>query len=289
MNVCDVDEIRALLGRHGFRFSKSMGQNFLIQAWVPQEIAAVSGADENTGVLEIGPGIGPLTRELSRRAGKVTAVELDKSLLPLLAETLEGCLNVNVIFQDILKLDLAALVTEEFPGLTPMVCANLPYNITSPVISRLLESRLFPVITVMIQKEVAQRICAQPGSKDCSAFSLYCQYFASCEMLFDVPPDCFLPAPKVTSTVIQLRSREAPPVEVADEALFFRTIRAGFALRRKTLVNSLGTGFSDLSKEQLTAAIQSCGLSPTVRGERLSLTDYAALSAQLGTMLKEDS
>lgn len=287
MNVCDSEEIKGLLGRHGFRFSKTMGQNFLIQDWVPRDIAEASGADETTGVLEIGPGIGPLTQQLAKRAKKVTAVELDKSLAPLLAETLADCRNVNVIFADVLKVDLPQLVQEEFSGLglTPMVCANLPYNITSPVISKLLESRLFPTITVMIQKEVAQRICALPGDKDCSAFSLYCQYFARCEELFDVPPSCFLPAPKVTSTVIQLKQWDKPPVEVADEALFFRTIRAGFALRRKTLANSLATGFSSLSKEQLTEAITACGLSPTVRGEKLSLQDYANLSQQLGAML----
>lgn len=287
MNVCDSEEIKGLLGRHGFRFSKTMGQNFLIQDWVPRDIAEASGADETTGVLEIGPGIGPLTQQLAKRAKKVTAVELDKSLAPLLAETLADCRNVNVIFADVLKVDLPQLVQEEFSelGLTPMVCANLPYNITSPVISKLLESRLFPIITVMIQKEVAQRICALPGDKDCSAFSLYCQYFAQCQELFDVAPSCFLPAPKVTSTVIQLKQWDKPPVEVADEALFFRTIRAGFALRRKTLANSLATGFSSLSKEQLTGAITACGLSPTVRGEKLSLQDYANLSQKLGAML----
>ena len=281
VNVCDANEIRALLNRHGFRFSKSMGQNFLIADWVPRRIAEASGAEAGTGVLEIGPGIGALTRELSARAGKVTSVEVDRSLLPLLAETLDGCRNVNVIFADILKLDLPALVQEEFPGQSPMVCANLPYNITSPVLSRLLESRLFPVITVMVQKEVAQRICAAPGGSSCSAFSLYCQYYAECTPLFEVPPDCFLPAPKVTSMVIQLRRRETPPVPVEDEALFFRTIRAGFALRRKTLANSLGTAFAGCSKAELTQAIVDCGLSPTIRGEALSLADYAALSARL--------
>ncbi len=285
MNVCNIEEIKSLLGRHGFRFSKSMGQNFLIEDWVPREIAAASGADPSTGVLEIGPGIGPLTRALSARAAKVTAIELDTSLLPLLSETLDGYTNVNVIFGDALKLDLPQLVQEEFPGLTPLVCANLPYNITSPILSRLLESRLFPTITVMIQKEVAQRICAAPGGSNCSAFSLFCQYFADCEMLFDVPPSCFLPAPKVTSTVIQLRQHPVPPVQVQSEAMLFRTIRAGFALRRKTLVNSLGTGFSALSKEQLTQAITACGLPPTVRGEKLSLADYAALADRLQEML----
>jgi 16S rRNA (adenine1518-N6/adenine1519-N6)-dimethyltransferase len=166
-----------------------------------------------------------------------------------------------------------------------MVCANLPYNITTPVITKLVESGLFSSITVMIQKEVAQRICAAPGDKDCGAFSLFCQYYAECELLFDVPPTCFLPAPKVTSSVVQLKLRETPAVSVPDEALLFRTIKAGFALRRKTLVNSLATGFP-LSKEVLTEAVTSCDLSPTVRGERLSLSDYARLSQALAQRLE---
>ncbi len=286
MNVCDIQEIKNLLGRHGFRFSKSLGQNFLIREWVPREIAAASGADQSRGVLEIGPGIGPLTRELSHRAAKVTAVELDRSLLPLLAETLEGYLNVHVLFGDILKFDLKALVEEEFSGLRPMVCANLPYNITTPVLKRLLECRLFPTITVMIQREVAARICAAPGDRDCGAFSLFCQYHAHCQALFDVPPGCFLPAPKVTSTVIRLRLRETPAVEVEDEALFFRTIRAAFTLRRKTLVNSLFAGFGGaLTKEELAQAIAACGLPPAIRGEKLGLEDYCALSHRLGPLL----
>ena len=282
MNVCDVNELRALMGRHGFRISKSKSQNFVVQDWVPREIVDSSGADENTGVLEIGPGVGALTRELSVRAGKVAAVEVDSSLLPVLKETLSECQNVNVICDDILKMDLNVLLDQEFQGLSPMVCANLPYNITSPVLSRLLESRLFPTITVMIQKEVAQRICAAPGDRDCSAFSLYCQYFAQCTMLFDVSPDCFYPVPKVTSTVIQLCQWENPPVEVEDEALLFRTIRGGFALRRKTLVNSMGTVFPSISKYEMTRIVEECGFSPTIRGEKLSLEDYAILSAKLG-------
>ncbi len=286
MNVCNMEEIKGLLGRHGFHFSKSMGQNFLIQDWVPRDIAAASGADKSCGVLEIGPGIGPLTRELSLRAAKVTAVELDRSLLPLLSETLEGYLNVNVIFGDILKTDLTELVEAEFSGLRPVVCANLPYNITTPVITKLLDSRRFSTITVMIQREVARRICAPAGSSDCGAFSLFCQYYADCEILFDVPPSCFLPAPKVTSTVIQLRLRERPPVEVEDEVLFFRAIKASFALRRKTLVNSLAAGFgSGLTKEQLAQAISACGLAPTIRGEKLTLEDFAALAHELGLLL----
>lgn len=288
MNVCDVNEIKRLLARHGFHFSKSLGQNFLIEEWVPQDIAASSGADQTSGMLEVGPGIGPLTRQLSRRAAKVVAVELDSSLFPLLEETLADCTNVTVRHGDIMKTDLKALVAEEFSGLTPRVCANLPYNITTPVITALLDSRLFASVTVMIQKEVAQRICAKPGSADCGAFSLYCQYLANCELLFDVPNTCFLPAPKVTSSVVRMTLRTEPPVQVNSEEMLFRTIRGGFALRRKTLVNSLGSAFGELSKEQLASAIADCGLAPAVRGEKLSLEDYARLSDRLGELLAQN-
>ena len=196
MNLCDMNEIKALLARHGFHFSKSMGQNFLIQDWVPRDIAAASGAGPGVGVLEIGPGIGPLTRELSLLADRVTAVELDESLLPILDETLADRDNVTVIPGDIMRFDLDRVVDGEFPGLTPIVCANLPYNITTPVLTRLLECRRFASVTVMIQKEVAQRICAQPGTADYGAFSVLCQYYSKAEYLFDVPASCFLPAPK---------------------------------------------------------------------------------------------
>ena len=288
MNVCDINEIKGLLARHGFRFSKSMGQNFLIQDWVPRDIAAASGADERCGVLEIGPGIGPLTRALSARAGKVAAVELDRSLLPLLAETLADCGNVTVIPGDILKTDLAALTAEQFPGLTPLVCANLPYNITTPVLTALLESKQFAAITVMIQREVARRICARAGTADYGAFSIFCQYHAKCELLFDVPPECFLPAPKVTSSVLRMTPLPAPPVDVKDEGLFFRTVKAAFALRRKTLLNGLAAGFAPrLSKEQLGAVIAECGFPADIRGERLDLAGFAELSNRLHAALHD--
>ena len=175
MDLCSINEIKALLARHGFRFSKSMGQNFLIQSWVPQDIAAASGAGEGTGVLEVGPGIGPLTRELAKRADKVASVELDRSLLPILEETLADCPNAEVCSGDILKTDIPALVGEKFSGLTPLACANLPYNITTPAITALIEAGCFKTITVMIQREVARRICAAPGTADYGAFSVFCQ------------------------------------------------------------------------------------------------------------------
>ena len=278
MNLTNINDIKSLLGRHGFHFSKSMGQNFLIEDWVPRDIAEAAGLDETCAVLEIGPGIGPLTNQLALRAGKVAAIELDKTLLPILAETMAPHSNVEIVPGDAMKLDLAALVAEKFDGLTAKACANLPYNITTPVITKLLEAGCFQSITVMIQKEVAQRICAAPGSPDCGAFSLFCQYHAECSLLFEVPPECFLPAPKVTSAVIQLVLRSAPPVD-ADPEQLFRLIKAAFAQRRKTLLNGLSAAYgSRFSKEQLRQFIIDSGLSESVRGERLSLEDFARLT-----------
>lgn len=282
MDLCDINQIRPLLERHGFRFSKALGQNFLIEPWVPQDIAAASGAGVETGVLEIGPGIGPLTVELSKHAGKVAAVELDKALLPILAETLAGCPNVTVIPGDVMKLNLAALIHEQFPNLTPMVCANLPYNITTPVLTLLLESGLFSAVTVMIQKEVAQRICAAPGKKDYGAFSVLCQYYAKCELLFEVPKECFLPAPKVTSAVVKLTPCP-PPDQVENKDLFFRVVRSAFGLRRKTLLNALSVVFP-YSKEELAGCIAAAGLPADIRGERLSIPAFAALSRQIAKL-----
>ena len=260
--------------------SKAMGQNFLIQGWVPRDIAAASGADQHTGVLEIGPGIGPLTRELAQRAGKVVSVELDRRLYPVLEETMADFPNFTLIRGDVMQQELPALVREHFGGLRPILCANLPYNITTPLLTRVVESRCFQSLTVLIQKEVAQRICAAPGTADYGAFTLLMQYYTAPELLFEVPNTCFLPAPKVTSAVIHCPVRQQPPVEVGSEAMLWRTVRAGFALRRKTLVNSLQTGFS-LPKDRLAAIVSACGLPENVRGERLSLADYAALADAL--------
>lgn len=278
MDLTDIKTIKALLARHGFHFSKSMGQNFLIADWVPRDIAEAAGLDEGCGVLEIGPGIGPLTVQLAQRAGRVAAIELDRALLPILAETLAGYPNAQVIPGDVMKLDLAALAAEQFPGMAVKACANLPYNITTPVITKLLEAGCFQSITVMIQREVARRICAKPDSADRGAFSLFCQYHAQCELLFDVGPECFLPAPKVTSSVIRLIPRSQPPVDADPEALF-RLVKAAFAQRRKTLLNALSAAYgSRLSKDELRQAISDCGLSETVRGERLSLDEFSNLA-----------
>ena len=283
MNLCDRNDIQNLLARHGFRFAKSLGQNFLIEDWVPRDIAEACIADKQTGVLEIGPGIGPLTQQLAMRAAKVVSVELDRRLYPILAETMADFDNFTLVPGDIMKCDLKALVAEHFDGLRPILCANLPYQITTPVLTACVESGCFDSLTVLIQKEVAQRICAKPGTADYGAFTLLMQYYTEPELLFTVPNTCFLPAPKVTSAVIHCPVRKAPPVEVVSEAALWRTVRAGFALRRKTLVNSLQTGWN-LPKEQLTQILTDCGLRPDIRGERLSLEDYARLANALSAI-----
>ena len=279
MNLCDYNTIRDLLARHGFHFSKSMGQNFLIDPEVPRRIAEASGADAGCGVLEIGPGIGPLTAELAQRAGKVVAVELDRALLPVLAETMAPYPNVEVVPGDVLKLDLTAIAAEKFQGLTPIVCANLPYNVTSPILEKLVESPCFTAFTVMIQREVARRLCAPQGSSEGGSFSLFLQYYLKPELL---PPEKFLPAPKVTSAVIRCVRRERPAVDVADEGFFFKVMRGGFLLRRKTLANSLSAALPGIPKESIQQAIADMGLPAAVRGEQLTLEDFAALSAALG-------
>ena len=280
MDLCDRREIQALLEHHGFHFSKAMGQNFLIESWVPRDIADSCGADEGTGVLEIGPGIGPLTQQLARRAGKVVSVELDARLYPVLRETMRRADNFTLIEGDAMKLDFAQVVQEHFSGLRPILCANLPYNITTPVLTKCVESRCFDSLTVLIQKEVAQRICAEAGTAEYGAFTVLMQYYTAPQMLFTVPASCFLPAPKVTSAVIHCPVRKTPPVEVVSESALWRTVKAGFALRRKTLVNSLQTGYQ-LPKERLAEIVTDCGLSPTVRGERLTLEDFARLTNAL--------
>ena len=282
MDLCDLNTIRLLLGRHGFRFSRSMGQNFRIEGWVPDGLVEGAGVSLQNGVLEIGPGIGPLTMRLSNAATKVVAVELDRSLLPVLAETLAGRNNVEIIPGDILKLDIGALVDEKFSGLTPMACANLPYNITTPVLSALIDSRRFAQIAVMIQREVALRICAAPGTAEYGAFSIYCQYHTAPELLFDVGPECFVPAPKVTSSVVRMTPRHMPPIAVQDEKRFFRLVKAAFGQRRKTLLNALAAGLGGVERDSIRAAILSCGLPEDIRGERLGIPEFAALTAALG-------
>ena len=287
MNLTNPSELKLLLGKHGFRFSKAMGQNFLIASWVPERIALEAGIDEGTGVLEVGPGVGCLTHELAQYAGRVLAVELDERLRPVLRETLADCENAEVIFGDVLKQDLPALVKEHFPGLRPVVCANLPYNVTSPLLTAFLEAGCFETVTVMIQREVARRLCAKPGTADYGAFTVFTQWHAEPEILFDVSPGCFLPAPKVTSSVVRLTVRKAPPVEVISEKRFFAVVRAAFNQRRKTLSNALSSGLSGFTKEQIAQAISDCGLDEKVRGETLGIAEFARLSDRLDAMAKE--
>ena len=278
IDVCNIHVMKPLLMEHGFHFSKAKGQNFLIAGWVPERIAEDAGVDETAGVLEIGPGIGPLTQQLALRAGKVCAVEVDTRLEPILKLTVGEFSNLEILWGDVLKQDIPALVREKFPGLRPMACANLPYYITSPILTALLEAECFESVTVMVQKEVAQRIAAKPGTADYSAFTVFCQYYAEPELLFDVPAGCFMPQPKVTSAVISLRTRKELPWQIEDKELFFRTVRASFAMRRKTLQNGLAAGFPELGKAGAAEVLEQCGLPATVRGETLSIPQFAEIA-----------
>lgn len=278
IDVCDIGIMRPLLAAHDFHFSKAKGQNFLIAGWVPEEIAVRSGVDRSAGVLEIGPGVGPLTQQLLLRAGKVCAVEVDNRLAPILEQTVGEFDNLELVWGDVLKLDIPALVREKLPGLRPMACANLPYYITSPILTALLEAQCFEAVTVMVQKEVAQRIAAKPGAPDYSAFSIFCQFYAEPELLFDVPASCFLPRPKVTSAVVTLRPRASLPWDIRDKDLFFRTVRASFAMRRKTLQNGLAAGFLQLGKAGIAEVLTACGLPANVRGETLGIGEFAAIA-----------
>ncbi len=281
IDVCDIQIMKPLLAEHGFHFSKAKGQNFLIARWVPEQIAEDAGVDKTVGVLEIGPGIGPLTQQLCLRAGKVCAVELDKRLEPILDITVGEFDNLEIVWDDILKQNVSALVQEKFAGLRPFACANLPYYITSPILSALLEAECFEAVTVMVQKEVALRIAAKPGTADYSAFTVFCQFYAEPEILFDVPAHCFLPQPKVTSAVVMLKTRKELPWEILDKATFFRTVRASFAMRRKKLQNGLAAGFPELGKDGAGQAIEACGLPENVRGETLDIAQFAQLANEI--------
>ena len=281
IDVCNINVMKPLLMEHGFHFSKAKGQNFLIAKWVPESIAQDSGIDKDTGVLEIGPGVGPLTQQLALRAGKVCAVEVDQRLEPILKLTVGGFENLEILWGDVLKQDISALVKEKFPGLRPVACANLPYYITSPILTALLEAECFDAVTVMVQKEVAQRIAAKPGTADYSAFTIFCQYYAQPEILFDVPAGCFMPQPKVTSAVITLPVRKTRPWDIADKDIFFRAVRASFAMRRKTLQNGLASGFPELGKAGAGEVLETVGLSPSVRGETLDIAQFAAISNEI--------
>ncbi len=283
MKLTDINEIRALMERHGVHFSKSLGQNFLCAAWVPEETAENSGADGNTGVLEVGAGVGCLTVELAKRAKKVVCVELDTTLKPILAETLAEHSNVEIVYGDIMKTNIPKLVGEKFADCERVVvCANLPYNITTPVLTAFVEAGCFERITVMVQKEAARRICAQKGEEDYGVFPLLMQWHTPPRVLFDVSPGCFVPAPKVTSSVIRMDVRQTPPVDVRDERLMLSIIKAAFNQRRKTLYNALCNGLGGrFSKEVIAGAIEKSGLDARVRGEALTLEQFAAVADAL--------
>ena len=281
MELTDLATIRALCEKYDFALSKGFGQNFIVNPGVPPKIVDAAGIDRSCGVIEIGPGIGVLTKEMARRAGKVVAVEVDKRLPPVLEETLAGFDNVKVILQDVLKTDLKALAAQEFPGMKVVVCANLPYYITSPIIMKLLEDKL-PIdnITVMVQKEAAERLAALPGTRESGAVSCAVRYFAQPRMMFSVQAGSFYPAPKVTSAVVRMDIRPTPAVSVPDEKAYFALVRAAFGQRRKTAANSIAAGLG-IPRPQVTAALEAAGLDPRVRPEQLTLEDFAAVDAAL--------
>ena len=277
-NLSDINVIKSVMARHGVTFNKGLGQNFLVDPEVCPAMAEAAGLDENTCAIEIGPGVGVLTAELAKRAGKVLSFELDERLLPVLKETLAEFNNVEIINQDVMKADLKGIIEEKCAGMDIVVCANLPYYITSPIIMLLLESRLpLKSITVMVQKEAADRLCAQVGSRDGGAVTVAVSYYAESEKLFFVPRDSFLPPPKVNSEVIRLTVRENPPVNVKNEANFFKTVKAAFSQRRKTAENSLSSG-TGIKKDVIAQALSQAELEKTVRAEKMTMEDFAKLS-----------
>ncbi|MCQ2471541.1 MAG: 16S rRNA (adenine(1518)-N(6)/adenine(1519)-N(6))-dimethyltransferase RsmA [Clostridia bacterium] len=280
-NLSDINVVKDVMSRHGFTFSKALGQNFIINPTVCPRIAEEGGARKGIGALEIGAGVGVLTAELAKRADKVVCIELDTRLLPVLDETLADFDNVTIINEDVLKADLNKIVKEQFGDMPFVVCANLPYYITSPVIMKLLESRLpAESVTVMVQKEAAQRLCAKVGSRDAGAVTVAVDYYSEAQKLFDVSRGSFMPSPNVDSAVIRLDIRNGSPIDVTDEKFFFRVVKASFAQRRKTASNSLSAGLS-LSKDVVNRAIENAGFKPTVRPESLSMEELGELSEAL--------
>lgn len=277
-NLSNLSVIKQVLSRHGFSFSKGLGQNFLINPSVCPKMAELGNAQPGWGMIEVGAGIGVLTAELARRADKVVCIEIDSRLLPVLDETLEEFDNIKIVNQDVLKVDLHSLIQEEFGQMPVAVCANLPYYITSPIIMSILEARL-PVesLTVMVQKEAARRICAAPGSREVGAVSIAVRYYAEPKVLFQVSRGSFLPAPEVDSTVIRLDVRKAPPVEAADEKVFFQVVKGAFSQRRKTLSNTLSSHFGK-SKEEIGRLLADAGVEPGLRAEQLSMEQFAAIA-----------
>ncbi len=277
-NLSNISVIRDVLSRHGFSFSKGLGQNFLINPTVCPRMAEMGNAKPGWGIIEIGAGVGVLTAELARRADKVVCIEIDSRLLPVLDETLAEFDNIKIVNEDVLKVDLHKLIEQEFAGMPVAVCANLPYYITSPIIMNLLEAHL-PIasLTVMVQKEAAARLCAEPGSREVGAVSIAVRYYSDPKILFQVSRGSFLPAPDVDSTVIRLDVRDHPPVEVGSEEQFFKVVRAAFSQRRKTLPNTLSAGL-DIPKAQAIEMLEKAGIPTNLRAEQLTLDQFALLS-----------
>lgn len=280
-NLSNISVIRDVLSRHGFSFSKGLGQNFLINPTVCPRMAEMGNAQPGWGMIEIGAGVGVLTAELAQRADKVVCIEIDSRLLPILDETLAEYNNIKIVNQDVLKVDLHKLIAEEFPNMPVAVCANLPYYITSPIIMNLLESRL-PIssLTVMVQKEAAQRICAMPGSREVGAVSIAVRYYCEPKVLFQVSRGSFMPAPDVDSTVIRLDIRKQPTVDVKREEDFFRVVKAAFSQRRKTLSNTLSSGLS-MNKTQIAELLERAGVASNLRAEQLSMQQFADIANAL--------
>lgn len=280
-NLSNISVIRDVLSRHGFSFSKGLGQNFLINPTVCPRMAEMGNAQPGWGMIEIGAGVGVLTAELAQRADKVVCIEIDSRLLPILDETLAEYDNIKIVNQDVLKVDLHKLIAEEFPNMPVAVCANLPYYITSPIIMNLLESRL-PIssLTVMVQKEAAQRICAMPGNREVGAVSIAVRYYCEPKVLFQVSRGSFMPAPDVDSTVIRLDIRKQPAVDVKREEDFFRVVKAAFSQRRKTLSNTLSSGLS-MNKTQIAELLERAGVASNLRAEQLSMQQFADIANAL--------
>ena len=282
MNLCDIKTIKQTMAMFSLNFRKEFGQNFLTNNLVVEDIADNCCTDANSTILEIGPGIGSLTSELARRYKNVVALEIDHGLIPVLKYTLGEFNNVIVINEDVMKADLKSILAPYFEAGSVSVCANLPYYITTPILMKLLECGLpFEYITIMIQSEVADRLCAAPGGKDCGAITSVLNYYGTPEKLFKVSAGNFIPAPKVDSSVVRIRLHKEKPFSPFHEPTFFRTIRAAFEQRRKTLPNALSAVFSELSKEEITNIIVSCGHSADIRGEKLGVADFTALSDKL--------
>ncbi len=287
MNLCDIKTVKQIMAMFRLTFHKEFGQNFLTDRMVVEDIADECCENPDSTILEIGPGIGTLTRELALRHKNVVCLEIDRGLIPVLGYTLEEFDNVRVINEDVMQTDLQALLSPYFAEGQVSVCANLPYYITTPILMKLLESGLpFDYITIMIQAEVADRLSAKAGSKDYGAITAVLAYYGEAEKLFTVPADRFVPAPKVNSTVIRIKLHKEKPYRPKSESLLFRTIKAAFGQRRKTLANALGAGFSELTREEITSAIASCGHDLNIRGERLDIAEFTALSDTLYEILQ---